>query len=257
MAKQPVNIVPKEALAWLNSKGLKPGFDYRDVWQAELSAAFTVAKMLNLDLLSDVKTLVSTALEAGQTFEQFRDALKPQLVNAGWWGVQLMDDPLTGETKPVQLGSEERIKTIYRTNMRTARAAGQWDRIDRTKRVMPYLIYQLGPAREHRAQHVSWNGICLPVDDDFWKTHFTPNGWGCHCWIRQVSNVEYTQLVDAGSVTTTAPEIKYKKWVNKRTGEEQDVPVGIDPGWDYNPGKYRQQNLDLQLAKKQAQFDKL
>lgn len=50
---------------------------------------------------------------------------KPQLVNAGWWGVQLMDDPLTGETKAVQLGSEERIKTIYRTNMRTARAAGQ------------------------------------------------------------------------------------------------------------------------------------
>lgn len=76
MAKQPVNIVPKEALAWLNSKGLKPGFDYRDVWQAEHSAAFTVAKMLNLDLLSDVKTLVSTALEAGQTFEQFRDALE-------------------------------------------------------------------------------------------------------------------------------------------------------------------------------------
>ena len=31
MAKAP-DIIPKEALAWLKSKKLTPGFDYRDVW---------------------------------------------------------------------------------------------------------------------------------------------------------------------------------------------------------------------------------
>ena len=37
-------------------------------------------------------------------------------------------------------------------------------------------------------------------------------------------------------IQTTAPEIVYKDWVNKRTGEVIRHPVGIDPGWDYNVG---------------------
>ncbi|MHA0401877.1 phage minor head protein, partial [Escherichia coli] len=45
------------------------------------------------------------------------------------------------------------------------------------------------------------------------------------------------------------------RWVNKRTGEEEDVPEGIDPGWNYNPGINREQELARQLATKQARFD--
>jgi hypothetical protein len=33
------------------------------------------------------------------------------------------------------------------------------------------------------------------------------------------------------------PKIKTYDWVDKRTGEIKQVPVGIDPGWDINPGK--------------------
>ena len=32
-------------------------------------------------------------------------------------------------------------------------------------------------------------------------------------------------------------------WRNKRTGQTVEVPVGIDPGWDTNPGKNRARNL--------------
>ncbi|WP_436835580.1 phage head morphogenesis protein, partial [Escherichia coli] len=102
MAKAP-DIIPKEALAWLKSKKLTPGFDYRDVWKQEHSIGFTVAKMTQLDLLSDVKALVEDAMASGQSFSEFREVLKPLLVKRGWWGQQMMDDPLTGETKPVQL----------------------------------------------------------------------------------------------------------------------------------------------------------
>jgi uncharacterized protein with gpF-like domain len=59
MAKAP-DIIPKEALAWLKSKKLTPGFDYRDVWKQEHSIGFTVAKMTQLDLLSDVKRWLMT-----------------------------------------------------------------------------------------------------------------------------------------------------------------------------------------------------
>lgn len=277
MAKAP-DIIPKEALAWLKSKKLMPGFDCRDVWRQEHSIGFTVAKMTQLDLLSDVKALVEDAMASGQSFAEFREVLKPLLVKRGWWGQQMMDDPLTGETKTVQLGSDRRLRTIYDTNMRTARSAGQWERIQRTKRAMPYLLYTLGPSREHRAEHLKWADLCLPVDDPFWLTHFCPNGWGCKCTLRQVSKYEYDQLVkngvprnvqqldDSGQPTghvirqivpvrTEAPPVKRVKWVNKRTGEEEMVPEGIDPGWDYNPGMRRQAELERQLATKQRAFD--
>ena len=277
MAKAP-DIIPKEALAWLKSKKLTPGFDYRDVWRQEHSIGFTVAKMTQLDLLSDVRALVEDAMASGQSFAEFREVLKPLLVKRGWWGQQMMDDPLTGETKPVQLGSDRRLRTIYDTNMRTARSAGQWDRIQRTKRAMPYLLYTLGPSREHRAEHLKWANLCLPVDDPFWLTHFCPNGWGCKCGVRQVSKYEYDQLQkngvprnvqqldDSGQPTghvirqivpvrTEAPPVRRVKWVNKRTGEEEMVPEGIDPGWDYNPGTRRQAELERQLVAKQNAFD--
>lgn len=272
------DIVPEEALAWMKAKKLKPGFDYRDVWREEHRIGFTVAKMTQLDLLQDVKMILEDALENGQTFAQFRETLKPLLIKRGWWGTQMMDDPLTQETRVVQLGSDRRLRTLYDTNMRTARSAGQWDRIERTKRAMPYLLYTVGPSRVHRKEHLGWADLCLPVDDPFWKTHMGPNGWGCKCGVRQVSKYEYQQLLkqgvtrnvqqldDSGNPTgqvirqtvpvkTEAPEIKRVKWVNKRTGEEEMVPQGIDPGWDYNPGTGRERELERQLQTRQQQFD--
>ncbi len=271
------DIIPKESLAWFKAKKLKPGFDYRDVWLEEHSAAFTVAKMTNLDLLNDVKEMLTKALEEGQTFREFQKALEPQLVKRGWWGVREMVDPLTGENKLVQLGSDQRLRTIYDTNMRTARAAGQWQRIERTKRAMPYLLYTLGPSREHRVDHLKWANTCLPVEHPFWLTHSCPNGWGCKCSLRQVSKYEYDEMVKngvtatapvyedgqpTGQVTRTkvplktqAPPVKNVKWLNKRTGEEELIPEGIDPGWNYNPGINRQAALERQLNAKQQAFD--
>ena len=242
-------IVPKEALAYLKAKDLKPGFDYRDVWKEEHSNAFTVAKMMHLDLLADTQGALVKALEEGQTFKQFREHLKPMLVKKGWWGQQLMNDPLTSETKLVQLGSDARLKTIYKTNMRTARVAGQWSRIQRTKKAMPYLLYQLGPSFEHRLDHEKLKDLMLPVDDPFWLVHYPPNGWGCKCWVRQVSEYEAKQLIASGNAYTQAPEIMEKEWVNKRTGAVELVPEGIDPGWNYNPGNRLAQQANNLMSK--------
>ena len=150
---------PKEALDWFKAKGLKPAFDYRDVWKEEHANAFTVAKMLNADLLVEVRALVEQALEQGQTYQQFAAAIKPLLVKSGWWGIQEMDDPATGETQRVQLGSEGRIKTIYRTNMRTARAAGQWQRIERTKVLRIGVISGATPYFHKDLVRNEWQGF--------------------------------------------------------------------------------------------------
>jgi hypothetical protein len=176
----------------------------------------------------------------------------------------------------VQLGSDRRLRTIYDTNMRTARSAGQWDRIQRTKRAMPYLLYTLGPSREHRAEHLKWANLCLP-DDPFWQTHIGPNGWGCKCGVRRSANTSTISCRKMASRATAAARRQRTAYrpcyppdrtgphrsAARQTGEvgEQahrrrgDGAGRIDPGWDYNPGTRRQAELERQLAAKQSAFD--
>ena len=146
---------------------------------------------------------------------------------------------MTGDDREVELGSPRRLKTIYRANLRTARAAGQWERIQRTTATHPYLLYELGPSEEHRPEHVAWAGTLLRADDPWWRTHYPPNGWGCKCRVRQVSRREAERL---GGVTAR-PASPTREWTNKRTGDTMRVPRGIDPGWDHNPGLERQRLL--------------
>jgi len=268
--------IPKDALQFFRAKISTPGFDYRDVWRAEHAAAFTVAKAMQADVLESIRAALDQALLEGKTFRQFSAELTPTLQKLGWWGRKKMVDPVTGEKVLAQLGSRRRLKTIFRANMRTARAAGQWQRAQRTKDALPYLLYELGPSREHREEHVAWHGTLLPIDDPWWATHMPPNGWGCKCTVRQVTRrqaerlksegvpaPDRAQLVDAETgrrtghledrtvpVKTEAPRIRREPWTNKRTGQVEMVPEGIDPGWDTNPGLVRQQNLELMLAQK-------
>lgn len=242
--------VPQDAVDFFKAKKLKPSFHYADTTNEEYAHNFTVGKVMQLDILEDFERAVEDVVANGTTLKQFQKDLTPLLQKKGWWGKREMVDPLTGELKIVQLGSPRRLKTIYEANLRSALAKGQWDRAQKTKKHLPYFVYTLGPSVEHRPEHRKWHGVILPIDDEFWQTHFVPNGWGCKCRIRQITQREADRLMAKGEHTTTAPEIEYSDWVNKRTGEVERVPVGIDRGWDTNPGYLRQVQLDSNLVKK-------
>ena len=113
-------VIPREALAFLRNKKLRTGFSYKDVWREEHATAFTVAKAMQVDVLSDLHNAVTGAMEKGQSFESFKKGIKPILQEKGWWGRKDMTDPLTGRTVNAQLGSDRRLKTIYSVNMRQA-----------------------------------------------------------------------------------------------------------------------------------------
>lgn len=232
MADRKPGPIPKEALAYLRAKKLEPGFDYRDVWRESHATAFTVAKAMQVDVLESIRDSLDQALAEGRTFAQFKKDLTPTLQKLGWWGESDETDPVTGETRTVQLGSPRRLKTIYDTNKTIAYQSGQWQRIQRNKKSFPYLKYVLGPSKEHRAEHVAWAGTILPVDDPWWASHKPKNGWGCNCDV-----ISLTEAQAQREGISSAPQVKMRKWENERTGEVLDVPVGIDPGWDFNPGQ--------------------
>lgn len=234
---------PQAALDFLNSKELTPSFSHEDVWREEHGYAFAVAKVAEVSLLDTIRDELARALDQGIPFEQFKRDLTPTLQKLGWWGRDQQVDPLTGDLVDVTLGTPRRLKTIYDVNLRQARAVGQWQRIQDTKDSHPYLLYELGPSEQHRPQHVGWAGILLPADDPFWTTHFAPNGYGCKCRIRQVSQREFERLNSTSNFQTTAPAIELREYINKRSGEALQVPVGIDPSFDINPGIARQTHI--------------
>jgi hypothetical protein len=237
---------PKEAIEYFRSKGWKVGFDFQDVWNQEHAFAFTAAKAMTVDVLETLRGAVDQALAEGRTFRDFAKDLQPELEKLGWWGKAEMPDPKTGELKDVQLGSPRRLKVIYQTNLRTARAAGKWERIQRTKKLLPYLRYSLGPSEKHRPEHVAWEGLELLADDPWWDTHMPPNGWGCKCWVQQLTKAD----VDSTGGPDEAPADEMQEWTNPRTGETEQLPKGISPGFNFNPGKAREEKQLDQFKEK-------
>lgn len=246
------DLPPEKALAFFRGKGYATSFAWQDVWQAEHDAAFTVAKMMNTDLLRDVRKAVDKALAEGQSFEQFRGDIERHLAQAGWWGKGEMTDPATGETKLVQLGSPRRLRTIFRTNLQTAYSAGHWAEITDKQAEAPYLMYDAVMDDATRDEHAAWNGTVLPVTDGWWATHMPPNGWNCRCGVVQLSTA---QAEEAGyKPTDKAPASPTREYINPRTGVVEKVPEGIDPGWAYNPGAGRAAQLAAQLDDKRRLF---
>ncbi len=228
---RPFGVLPKAALRYLRGKGLKTSRHWTDVFREEHAVGFTAARMTRLSLIQETHRELVKALEAGETMETFRSRLRPFLERRGW-ARDIAEAPRGGDIPT-------RLKRIYQANMRTSRAAGQWTRIQRTKQLMPFLLYELGPSRDHRPEHEAWAGTCLPVDHPFWRRAMPPNGWGCKCRVRQITRAERDRLVKEGKVTTEAPRLRTREWTNPVTGEVHQVPVGMDPGWDTNPGYER------------------
>lgn len=170
--------VPKDALEFFKAKELHPSFSHLDVSAEEHALGFTVARSTGYDILGDVQDALGEHLQGGGTLRTFSKQLAPILQKKGWWGEQDVTDPETGKKVAAGLGSPHRLRVIFESNMRSARAAGQWQRIQRTKRTHPYIRYGRSASLERREEHAAWEGTILPADDPWWDTHFPPNGWG-------------------------------------------------------------------------------
>ena len=236
-----ISINPEEALAFFRAKKFKldPSFDWRD-WKAQQHAgSFTVAKSAGFDILADIFDAVEKAIAEGTTLQEFQRGLIPVLQEKGWWGKKEVVDPLTGETKLVQLGSPRRLKTIFQTNLRMAYMAGKWQRFMRTSAKRPWLRYVSVLDNRTRITHRSWHGTILRFDDPWWTEHFPPNDFGCRCDVQQLSDADLKRYNWTPS-PAGGPQSLPRTHINRRTGEVTKVPQGIMPGFEFNVGQLGQ-----------------
>ena len=99
-----------------------------------------------------------------------------------------------------------------------------------------------------------------------------PNGFGCKCHVRQITEAEADRLAKDGlrytgqrtigvdgktityedrtiQVTRERPARRRGEWMNPATGEVMRITEGIDPGFDYNPGRHRPAGVRAALSR--------
>lgn len=230
-------VTPEEAVAAFQARDLLAvTFSWQDLWNAEHTRAFTISRLTSERLLEFIQGELGKAIEEGTRLEDWAKTVRERLQASGWWGKRTVIDSATGE-KVTTTFDPKRLELIYQVNTRQSYAAGRWARIERTKDRFPFVMYRTMRDERVRASHRPWDGLALPVDHPFWRTHFPPNGWRCRCTAFAVDEKTLDKYRRAGfQVKTEAPQERWVEFTNRRTGEVSQVPYGVDPGFGYNPG---------------------
>lgn len=215
----------------LRLRNLVPTAAWDDYAGQAHDRGFMVAGAIKADLLADIGAAVDRAISEGRGLEDFRRDFRAIVEKHGWHG-------WTGEG--TEKGEAWRTAVIYKTNVATSYAAGRLAQLK--AKGFKYLVYRHSGAEHPRLDHLSWDGLILPIDHPFWLTHFPPIGWGCGCSVRGAMTMDLARRL-GGKPEKQLPE----NWqdIDLRTG----APVGIDKGWDHAPGATVTETVNALAAK--------
>lgn len=209
----------KGAIDYLKGKLPEGTVAWDDLAGPVHSKVLAIAGATNTDLVRDLGNSLISSLEKGTTITQFRKDFDAAVQKYGW--------SYKGKRG-------WRTSVIFNSNMRSAHMAGRWEQLLANSDRRPYLQYRTAGDARVRPQHRQWNGLIYAIGDVFWQTHYPPNGWNCRCTIRAYSD---SDLGNLGVKPSPKFDLKTRTVVS-RGGEIKDqVPIGIDPGWDHNVGQ--------------------
>lgn len=203
-----IDVKFSEAIEFLRRRLQITSAEWRSIWAEAGGIAEKVADEQAAAVMRDLLKAVAEAVENGTTVAAFRDEYVRILATAGWsyhgdagWHSQL----------------------IFRLHTQTAYAAGRWEQAERMQEQRPqtkfYWRYITAGDHRVRPQHAAWQGIILPRDHSFWKTHFPPNGFNCRC---------HAQLV-------TDRDLRRYGWVVTKDDDPR-LAIPPDRGWAVNVG---------------------
>ena len=234
-----VKLAPEKAVDYFRQKGYELTWDWFEMWQEAHAKAFTVAKVMRMDVLQDIRGLVDKSLGEGMGWSDFQREMRSLLARKGW-GPEGPDLDLMGVAAPW------RVKTIYETNMQTALMVGRYGEMMENVDDRPYWMYVAVMDSRTRPAHAALHGKVFRYDDPFWDHFYPPNGFRCRCRVRALTAGQ----VQAQGIKVETADGKLgtiEKLVSHKTGELIDVAEYTDPftglkvspdvGWDYNPGK--------------------
>lgn len=210
----------RKQVDFLRKKLNVPTRRYDDIEKSAHDRMFMVAGAMKADLLSDFHDAINRVAADGKSIGWFKKEFADIVRRNGWEG-------WTGsETKA---GRDWRVRTIYNTNLSASYSAGRYAQLTDPVllKLRPNWRYNHNDAVAHpRPLHKAWDGTTLPAGHEWWRTHFTPNGYGCQCYITSEPADAALQNPPAGDTYTYIDTNGYKRTVANRP----------DNGWDYAPG---------------------
>lgn len=213
----------KEASDYLRGRleNRLPTRRWNDIERGMHARAFVVAGATKDALIADLGNAIMKVQQGEGTLQTFRSEFEQIVARHGWTGWKGEDTPK---------GRAWRTRVMLDTNLRTAYAAGRYKQLTDPQflKLRPFWRYRHSDfVRNPRKQHVEWDGLVLRADDDWWKTHYPPCDWGCHCYVDALSARDLPKLKKTG------PDEPPPSPIDPKTG----APVGIGKGWDYNVGE--------------------
>ena len=204
---------PEKAIEYFAAKGIviSPN-SWRDIWEAAHSRVFTVAKIVEDDVLKLIKSELDAALESGISQQNFKKVLIEKLESAGF-------------LEKAGLAAH-RIDNIYRTNTATAYNVGRYVDMKENVQFRPYWQYMAVLDSKTRPHHAAMSGRVYPANSPVWSRWWPPCGFRCRCYVRALrqKDIERMKL----KLDSELPEV-----------EENGVKVKATPdlGFRYNPGE--------------------
>ncbi len=183
------DLEPEDAVNYLKNKGYKITRNWYEMLEDAHAKAFTVSKMTDLDLLKDTHKTVTQAIKEGWSSARAERELKKMFKARGW----LKPDGTDGDKKKEREYDKylaRRARTIFRTNMKTAFAAGKYLQMMEDVDFAPYLQYHCVVDSHTRPDHLALHEKVFRYDDPFWAKFYPPNGWNCRCWVTQLTERE-------------------------------------------------------------------
>jgi SPP1 gp7 family putative phage head morphogenesis protein len=149
---------PEEAIAWFRARTqmTRDEWDALDVWARR--RAFMVSGVESLAVINHVWQALDRAIEAGTTFDRFRQDV--------------------GQSLAAQWGREDsgRLGTIFRNNVQSAYAAGRWQQMTKPEVAAVRGFWQFAAILDDRTTPICQplEGVIRPAGDPFWSTRYPP-----------------------------------------------------------------------------------
>ena len=215
----PFDLPFEEAIDFFRSKGIEIAAEsWKDVWAAANARAFTVARVTQMDVLTDVLQAVDAALSEGMSLGEFKASLRPMLERKGWFApsgepsvVEMPDGSLRKRLTPW------RVENIYRTNLQSSYSVGRYMQMEEVAVMRPFWQYKAILDSRTRPTHAAMANKVYDHRHPIWDRWYPPNGFACRCYVKTLS---LTQMEARG--------------LKAETAGVQDDP---DEGWAYNVGK--------------------
>ena len=214
MVKIDFQKTPQSIVDYLKNKQLTLTYNHYELLKQAHDKAFTVAKVMRTDLLSDIHESLLDSLKTGKNFEAWKKGIMPTLEKKGWWGTQEIVSN-QGEVKTVVINSN-RLKKIYTINTRVAYQKQRYKEMMKLP-LSTYWMYRCSFLENSRESHKAMHGTVLHRDHEFWEENYPPNDYICFC-----------------GVTAHSESDLKRRGITPTQGQVQSI---ASKDWAYNVGK--------------------